>query len=86
MEAAVFLHENYELPPALLINNPEFDFLIKTGKNAEAALRQWLVRKSIGEFSFIYLNGFIPMVQNLRRELKAMPDMQAKLFVQGFWK
>lgn len=85
IEAAVYLHGSYELPPALRNDNPEFDFLIESTHNATDVLRQWLAQKSLTSYSSIYLNGSIPMVQQLRRIIKAQPDIQAKLFVQGFW-
>ena len=85
MEAAVVLNEKLQLPQSLRNDDPEFTFLTETIEMAGEKLYQWLAQKPMLPYSSIYLNGSIPMVQHLRRKLKAIPNLNAKLFVQGFW-
>jgi NADPH-dependent ferric siderophore reductase len=86
LDAAVFLSEEIALNPNLLHANPEFNFLHKPENESWAAVTNWLRDKQLGAYSYIYLNGSIPLVQTFRKSLKSIPGMNAKLFAQGFWK
>jgi NADPH-dependent ferric siderophore reductase len=85
MEVAVFLHDDYQIPPSLLENNPEFKFIIKPHGASLDALEQWCRSKELRNYTSIYIAGNIPMVTSLRRKLKALPDVHAKIYSYGFW-
>ncbi|GAB3279000.1 hypothetical protein GCM10027347_53530 [Larkinella harenae] len=85
LEAAVALHDNYQLPTALLKNNPEFEFIIKPQGDSLTQLAQWYASKDLSAYSSVYIAGNIPMVTGLRRKLKAMQDVHARIYSHGFW-
>lgn len=86
LEAGIFLSEDYQLPFGLLYENPKIEFLMNTKANALTVPEQWMNTKNLSKYSSIYISGYTPMVTELRKKLKAMPDVQAKLFAVGFWK
>jgi NADPH-dependent ferric siderophore reductase len=85
MDVAVFLHDQYQIPPSLLENNPEFKFIIKPHGASLDALEQWYRSKELRSYTSIYIAGNIPMVTSLRRKLKAILDVHAKIYSYGFW-
>ena len=85
IEAGIFLHENYEIPTALVQNNPEFEFITKPHGNSCDVLEQWFMSKDLSSYSSIYIAGNIPMVRTLRKKLKALPGVHAKISTYGFW-
>ncbi|GAB3894820.1 hypothetical protein GCM10028803_10380 [Larkinella knui] len=85
MDVAVFLQDQYQIPPPLTENNPEFDFIPKPHGVSLDALEQWYRSKELRNYTSIYIAGNIPMVTSLRRKLKAIPDVQAKIYSYGFW-
>lgn len=87
LETAVFLHETYEIPLALLNENPEFEFLYKeNGHHVNVAvLEEWLMSKKLTDYESICIAGNTPMVSQLRKKLKAIPEVSARMLAQGFW-
>lgn len=85
MDVAVFLHDDYQLPPSLLANNAEFDFIVKPGGHCLSALEQWCTTKELSVYTAIYIAGYIPMVTGLRKKLKATPGVTARIYSHGFW-
>ncbi len=85
MEAAVFLHDNYQIPVPLVESNPEFDFVIKPHGNSLDILTQWLMAKDLSSYTSIYMAGNIPMITGLRKKLKEISSVKAKLYTYGFW-
>lgn len=85
IEAAVFLHDNYQLPALLTETNPEFDFIIEPNGNRLDTLIQWCMSKELSRYTSICIAGNIPMVTGLRKMLKALPDVHARIYSYGFW-
>ena len=84
LEACVALHGAYRIPGDLQARNPEFD--LRPTANVPATLETWLHGRSLGRYAAIYLAGNMGLVAHLRRQLRAQPDLQARLYVSGFWK
>ena len=85
LDVAVFFHENYQVPVGFLKENPEFEFLMDPKAEALTVLGQWMNSKNLSDYSSIYILGDILMVTGLRKKLKVVPDVKAKLFAVGFW-
>ncbi len=85
VEAAVFFHDAYEIPQSLMMANPEFEFIMQPKGNNIDLLAQWLMSKDLSNYVSVYIAGNIPMVTGLRRKLKALPEMRAKIHAHGFW-
>jgi len=84
-EAIVFLNEEYILPPLFLSDNPEFSPVMKSREDCLRSLIKCAEEKILTEYSSIYIAGYIPMVSGLRKFLKRLPDLDAKIFAHGFW-
>jgi len=85
MEAGIFLHDHYESPGSLLTDNPEFDFLVHPHGNSLATLEQWMLAKEPERYTSIYISGEIPVVTALRKKLKSLPGLNARIYSYGFW-
>lgn len=85
MDVAIFLHDDYQLPPSLLANNTEFDFIVKPDGHCLNTLEQWCMSKDLSLYTTIYIAGYIPMVTGLRKKLKAIPNVSASIYSYGFW-
>jgi len=85
IEAGVFLHEAYQLPASLTVDNPEFEFIIKPHGSSLDTLEQWFLEKDLSSYTSIYIAGNIPMVSGLRKKLKAIPAVKARIYGHGFW-
>ena len=85
MDVAVFLHDNYQIPASLLEHNPEFEFIVKPDGNSLDTLMQWCMSKDLSKYTSIYIAGYIPMVTGLRKKMKAIPEVHARIFSYGFW-
>lgn len=82
LEACVAFPTDYDVPAHLREANPAFEFL-----NAPAgpALAQWLLARPLSRYTAIYVAGNMKLVADLRRQLRARPEVQARLYVKGFW-
>jgi NADPH-dependent ferric siderophore reductase len=85
LDVAVFLHDDYQLPSSLLANNAEFDFIVNPGGDCLSTLEQWCMTKDLSAYTSVYMAGYIPMVSGLRKKLKAIPDLRARIYGHGFW-
>jgi len=85
LEAIVFLNEEYTLPESFLAENPEFKFLMKPHEKSLDSLIKCSEEQTLRDYSSIYIAGYIPMVSGLRKVLKRIPDLNAKIFAHGFW-
>ena len=83
LEAAVFLHEEYNTLDNFYAENPEFEFQI--GTNSMKVLEQCINTKSLKEYSSICIAGYIPMVTTLLKKIKNISGVQAKIYAVGFW-
>lgn len=86
LDVAVFFHEKYQLPVKFINENPEFEFLKDPKADALTVLGQWMNSINLSDYSSIYILGDMMMVAGLRKKLKAVPDIKAKLVAGGFWK
>jgi NADPH-dependent ferric siderophore reductase len=84
LDACVALHNNYKIPLGLREDNPDIDFCPTT--DVHATLTQWLQTRPLSSYTSVYLAGNIKLVAGLRRQLKAQSELQARLYVTGFWK
>lgn len=82
MEAAILLHDQYKIPATLLAEHPGFEFF--QGNGAET-LEQWYAGKDLGSYTSIYIAGHIPTVSALRKKLKNIPEVTARIYAHGFW-
>lgn len=85
LETAVFLHETFEIPPVLLSENPEFEFLYRENEHNVTVLEEWLMSKKLTDYESICIAGNTPMVSQLRKKLKAIPEVRARILAHGFW-
>jgi Siderophore-interacting protein len=85
LEVAVFLHEAYTIPETLTSENPEFEFLYKENEHNIPVLEEWLMAKKLSNYESICIAGNTPMVSQLRKKLKAIPEVEACILAQGFW-
>ncbi|WP_158799224.1 siderophore-interacting protein [Pedobacter sp. L105] len=84
-EAAVFLNELYTPPASFTAVNPEFKLMMQPQAKSLEILHQFVENKMLSDYSSIYVTGYIPMVQGLRKILRNAPGLEAKVFAQGFW-
>ncbi|MFD1141512.1 siderophore-interacting protein [Larkinella insperata] len=85
MDVAVYLHDPYEIPTSLTENNTEFEFITQPHGDRLALLEKWYTARDVSAYSSIYIAGNIPMVTALRRKLKALPAVRARIYSHGFW-
>jgi len=85
LEAGIVLHDNYQLPESLAADNPEFELLLHPHGNSADLLEQWYRSKNLDSYTSIYIAGNIPMVTALRKKLKGMPEVSARIYAHGFW-
>jgi NADPH-dependent ferric siderophore reductase len=85
LEVVIFLNEEYTLPDAFIAKNPEFKFIMQSKGNSLQVLSEFVERKSLADYATIYIAGYIPMVQGLRKALKKHHGVSAKIFAHGFW-
>lgn len=85
LETVVFLHEQFQIPQPLRLENPEFDFIYQEKEACTAVLEKWMMSKKLSNYESICVAGNTPMVSQLRKKLKAIPEVEARIFVQGFW-
>lgn len=85
IDGAVFLHDHYQVPLSMIENHPEFEFIIQPRGDSYEALQQWCGQKDLSQYSSVYIAGNIPMVGSLRKRLKAVPEIHAKIVGHGFW-
>lgn len=85
MEVAVFLHEAYHIPEYLLRENPEFEFLFRENGECAEVLENWMKSKKLANYESICIAGNTRMVTQLRKKLKAMPEVEGRIFAHGFW-
>lgn len=86
MEVGIFLHDNYKVPSSLIANNPEFEFIYKSDGNMIQTLEKWCLLKDLSSYTSICIAGNTPMVLSLRKKLRAIPAVSAKIYAYGFWK
>ncbi len=85
LETCVFLHEQYQIPKSLRLENPEFEFLYQENEQSAAVLEKWIMSKKLANYESICIAGNTPMVSQLRKKLKAIPEVGARILAQGFW-
>jgi NADPH-dependent ferric siderophore reductase len=85
MDTAIAFHGQFILPPSLTRLYPEFNFLFDEHQKSLECLTAWLSGKALEEYTSIYLAGNIPMVTSLRKQLKSMLSVKAKIYTHGFW-
>jgi NADPH-dependent ferric siderophore reductase len=85
MDAAITLSERFTLPASLKAVQPGFDFLMEKDGRSLESLTAWLSGKVPEAYTSIYIAGNIPMVSSLRRQLKLIPALKAKIYTHGFW-
>jgi NADPH-dependent ferric siderophore reductase len=85
MDAAILLHDHYQLPPLLTENPSEYTLTMKPDADRFATLAEWCNTKDLSIYTSIYIAGNIPMVTALRKKLKVHSGIQAKIYAHGFW-
>lgn len=85
LEVVIFLNAEYILPDSFVTENPEFKFIMWPDCNSMDILSQFAESKVLSEYNSIYIAGYIPMVQGLRKIFKNIPNLEAKIYVNGFW-
>lgn len=85
MEVKILLQENLVLPEGFAALHPEFEFIVEQDSKAQDKYLQLIENKSFEGYGSIYVAGYIPMVQGLRKLLKKQADTTAKVFAHGFW-
>ncbi|PLK42622.1 siderophore-interacting protein [Emticicia sp. TH156] len=85
LDVAVVLDHNYQIPSSLVNDNPDFEFIANPQGDATDVLEKWYLSKDLSCYASIYIAGYIPMVTGLRKRLKAISGIKAKIFAYGFW-
>lgn len=85
IEGAVFLHDPYLIPSSLTAQHPELELLIRPQEQGTDVLAAWSAARDLSSYTSVYLAGNIPMVSALRKWLKTLPELQAKVYTHGFW-
>lgn len=85
MDVFVYLSEVYALPASLVAEQGGFNFMMKQHGDATALLLRSVQGRDLSAYNAVYIAGYIPMVQQVRKALKAMPGFRAKVFANGFW-
>lgn len=85
LDVFVYLNEVYTLPASLVAEHGGFHFMMKQHGDAAELLLQAVQGKDLSGYSSVYIAGYIPMVQQVRKVLKAMPGFRAKVYANGFW-
>jgi NADPH-dependent ferric siderophore reductase len=85
MDAAVYLQEDYEMPASSAMHPCGFDLLRRPAAKSTDVLEQWFLKKDLSLYTSIYIAGQISMLSGLRKKLKAMPQVQARIYAHGFW-
>jgi NADPH-dependent ferric siderophore reductase len=62
-----------------------FNFMMRKDADAAELLLKSIQGKDLTGYSAVYIAGHIPMVQKVRKALKAIPGFRAKVFANGFW-
>ena len=85
LDVFVYLSEVYTLPTSLVAEQGGFHFMMRKDADAAALLLNSIQGKDLTNYSAVYIAGHIPMVQKVRKALKAVPGFRAKVFANGFW-
>jgi NADPH-dependent ferric siderophore reductase len=85
METAVFLHDRYQIPAHLSAKNTGFEFLVTPDRDSTETLEHWCMSRDLASFTSICIAGNSDMVRKLRRKLKSLPDVRARMYTYGFW-
>ena len=85
LEVVIFLNEVYTLPDHFIAENPEFEFIMMPDANSLEALHRFSDKKTLSDYTSVYIAGYIPMVSGLRKVFKKNPDINAKIYAHGFW-
>ncbi|MDR6197607.1 siderophore-interacting protein [Siphonobacter sp. SORGH_AS_0500] len=83
IQGCMLMHDAYDFK--FLNKYPAFEFISRSSENAMGVMEEWFRATELSEFSSIYIAGNIPMVQSLRKKLKAIPQINAKIYSHGFW-
>ena len=86
IDSIVSVEEGTQVPSRITDAHPEARFIEQNHSGSLTALHRMLAQLNLKVYSSIYLAGYIPMVQGLRKILKSDPDVSAKIFANGFWK
>jgi NADPH-dependent ferric siderophore reductase len=85
LDVFVYLSEVYTLPAAVVAAHGGFHFMMKERGDAAELLLQAVQGRDVSGYSAVYVAGYIPMVQKVRKALKAMPGFRARVYANGFW-
>lgn len=85
MDGAIFLHDDYQVPASLTAQYPELELLVRPQEQGIDVLSTWMAGKDLSSYTSVYLAGNIPMVSALRKKLKTLPEVQARVYTHGFW-
>jgi NADPH-dependent ferric siderophore reductase len=85
LDVFVYLSEVYTLPTSLVVEQGGFNFMMRQGADAAELLLQSVQGKDLTRYSAVYIAGHIPMVQKVRKALKAVQGFRGKVFANGFW-
>lgn len=85
LDVVIFLNEAYKIPTSIINANPEFEFVKRYQGNSLVSLHQCAGTRKLAEYNSIYLAGYIPMVQGLRKIFKGDSNISAKIIANGFW-
>lgn len=85
LEVVVFLNEAYIIPDTFLTANPEFKFIMLPQGRSLDSLSLVAEKNPLSAYTSVYIAGYIPMVQGLRKIFKKNQNLSARLFAHGFW-
>ncbi|MBT1687079.1 SIP domain-containing protein [Dawidia soli] len=85
LDVYVYLSEAYTLPASLLAEHGGFNFMMKPHADAGELLLNSIRGRNLSAYSSVYIAGHIPMVQKVRKALKATSGFRGKVFANGFW-
>lgn len=83
LQGCLLMHDAHE--PIFQAKYPEFEFITPSLGNAIDTMEAWCRTITLSAFSSIYIAGNIPMVQSIRKKLKTLPQVHAKIYTHGFW-
>lgn len=85
LNAVTFFEEETEIPQALKESNPEFEFLYGSLDTKIETLKEWCYSNDLSIYNSIYVTGGSQMVKEIKKTIKTLPNIKARLYTTGFW-
>lgn len=85
IEILISIDQHAVVPQEIIAANDGLQFIKRSHLDRLVNIHHSLSELNLPSFSSIYLAGHIPMVQGLRKILKANESVDARIIANGFW-